>query len=242
MFLKGLLLFIIIGWFFRLFYRVTLNINFFRKPMKKLLLAASAVALLAAGCTGKNGAAATAGADTTKIAASAGVAYFNIDTLINKYDMYLDMRSAYEEKAKKAETEVTTKGRALERNVRDYQDKVQKGLVTRAQAQEIEENLNRQQQAFVQHRDQVMSELGEEEQVLLNQIHHSITEYLKEYNKDYRYGIILSTSTSGPIFNADPKLDITISILEGLNKQYASNKGKTNKNALPAPDKKEETK
>ena len=128
--------------------------------MKNLLLAASAVALLAAtGCSDKKGGSvAMSGADTVTTAASASVAYFNIDSLISKYDMYTDLRSAYEEKAKKADAELTSKGRALERGVRDYQEKVQNGLVTRAQAQGIEENLNRQQQAFVQHRDQVMGE------------------------------------------------------------------------------------
>ena len=201
--------------------------------MKNLLLAASAVALLAAtGCSDKKGGSvAMSGADTVTTAASASVAYFNIDSLISKYDMYTDLRSAYEEKAKKADAELTSKGRALERGVRDYQEKVQNGLVTRAQAQGIEENLNRQQQAFVQHRDQVMGD----------QIHFSITEYLKEFNKDYRYSVILSTSTGGPIYNADPKLDITTVLLEGLNKKYAADKGK-NKNALPAAPKTEETK
>ena len=78
--------------------------------------------------------------------------------------------------------------------------------------------------------------MAEEEQVMLNQIQYSITEYLKEFNKDYQYGVILSTTTAGPIFNADPKLDITTVLLEGLNKKYASEKGK-NKNSLPATPK-----
>ena len=189
--------------------------------MKKILLAASAVALLAAaGCADKKGTStAVSGADTVTVAASASVAYFNLDTLLTKYDMYIDMRASYEEKVQKADAELTSKGRALERNVRDYQEKVQNGLVTRAQAQTIEENLNKQQQAFVSHRDKVMGEMAEEEQVMLNQIQYSITEYLKEFNKDYQYGVILSTTTAGPIFNADPKLDITTVLLEGLNKK-----------------------
>ena len=105
--------------------------------------------------------------------------------------------------------------------MRDYQDKIQKGLVTRSQAQSIEENLNKKQQSFMQHRDQVMSELAEEEQVMLNRIHYSITEYLKEFNSDYRYKMILSSST---VLNADPSLDLTQIILEGLNKKYATEK------------------
>ena len=76
--------------------------------MKKILLAASAVALLAAaGCADKKGNnAAVSGADTVTVAASASVAYFNLDTLLTKYDMYTDMRAAYEEKAQKADAEL----------------------------------------------------------------------------------------------------------------------------------------
>lgn len=69
--------------------------------------------------------------------------------------------------------------------------------------------------------------MAEEEQVMLNQIQYSITEYLKEFNKDYQYGVILSTTTAGPIFNADPKLDITTVLLEGLNKNTLQKKVKT---------------
>ena len=196
--------------------------------MKKILLAASAVALLAAaGCADKKGTStAVSGADTVTVAASASVAYFNLATLLTKYDMYIDMRASYEEKVQKADAELTSKGRALERNVRDYQEKVQNGLVTRAQAQTIEENLNKQQQAFVSHRDKDMGEKAEEAQNMQNKNQYSITEYLKQFNKDYQYGVILSTTTAGPIFNADPKLDITTVLLEGLNKKYASEKGK----------------
>ncbi len=212
--------------------------------MKNLLLAATTVALLAAiGCSDKDkkgGSATTGWSDTATTASSASIAYFNIDSLISRYDMYLDLSSDYEEKTKKADAELTSKGRALERGLRDYQEKVQNGLVTRAQAQTMEENLNRQQQDFVQHRDQVMNELAEEEQVLLNNIQFSITEYLKEFNKDHRYSIILSTSAGGPIYNADPTLDITAVMLEGLNKEYAADKSES-KNSLPAAHKKSTT-
>ena len=197
--------------------------------MKRILIAVSGALLLAA-CNNKNSASTAGGtvtgADSSQstVAAGGDIAYFNIDSLVSRYDMYIDLRAAYEQKAKKADTELTSKGRSLENDVRDYQDKIQKVLVTRSQAQSIEENLNKKQQSFMQHRDQVMSELAEEEQVMLNRIHYSITEYLKEFNSDYRYKMILSSSTTGPVLNADPSLDLTQIILEGLNKKYATEK------------------
>ena len=167
-------------------------------------------------------------------ATSGDIAYFNIDSLVNRYDMYTDLRAAYEEKAKKAENELTSKGRSLENSVRDYQEKIQKGLVTRSQAQTMEENLNKQQQTFVEHRDKVMAEMAEEEQVMLNRIHYSITQYLKEFNSDYRFKMIVSSTGAGPVLSADPSLDLTEVLLEGLNKQYAAEKQATAKAAPTA--------
>ena len=209
--------------------------------MIKFLLAVSAAALLAAGCNKQNNAPAAennatenAPAASSATATSGDIAYFNIDSLVNRYDMYTDLRAAYEEKAKKAENELTSKGRSLENSVRDYQEKIQKGLVTRSQAQTMEENLNKQQQTFVEHRDKVMAEMAEEEQVMLNRIHYSITQYLKEFNSDYRFKMIVSSTGAGPVLNADPSLDLTEVLLEGLNKQYAAEKQATAKAAPTA--------
>lgn len=209
--------------------------------MKKFLLAVSAAALLAAGCNKQNSAPAAennasenAPAASSATATSGDIAYFNIDSLVSRYDMYTDLRATYEEKAKKAENELTSKGRSLENNLRDYQEKIQKGLVTRSQAQTMEENLNKQQQTFVEHRDKVMAEMAEEEQVMLNRIHYSITQYLKEFNADYRFKMIISSTGAGPVLNADPSLDLTEVLLEGLNKKYAAEKAATAKAAPTA--------
>lgn len=193
--------------------------------MRKLLFIASIVMFAMFGCKGNGGNAAAKDADSTAThVASSTVAYVNIDSLVANYDMYLDLRAEYETKAKKVESELTSKGRSFERDVNDFQEKVQKGLVTRAQAAEMEETLQRKQQGFIQNRDNIMREMAEEEQVMLNKIHYSIVEFLKEFNSDYRYGMIISTSAAGPILNADPSLDITKVVREGLNKKYAAEK------------------
>ncbi len=197
--------------------------------MKNLFIAACAFALLAVSCNDKSASVQTPETSGETVATTGKIAYVRIDTLINQYNMYIDLRAAYEEKAKKADTELTSKSRSLERQVRDYQEKIQNGLVTRSQAQSIEEDLTRQQQNFIQHRDKVMGEMAEEEQVMLNQIQYSITEFIKDLNKDYQYDLILSTTGNTPILSGNPALDITSTVLEGLNKKYADEKAKAPK-------------
>lgn len=194
--------------------------------MKRILLLC-AVAVLAASCNNTPGTPAAADSTAVNKISTGAIAFVRIDSLINGYDMYLDLRSTYEAKAQKADNELTSKGRSLEREIRDFQEKIQNGLVTRAQAQTMEEELGRKQQNFAQQRDRLLGELGEEEQVMMNQIQFSIIKYLEEFNSDYRYDVILSTSGATPILSGNPDLDITGVVLDALNKKYAAEKPKT---------------
>lgn len=194
------------------------------------------IALVAVSCNDKN---TPATADPEAVSASgavmsADIAYFNIDSVIVKYDMYLDLSSTYEANAKKAEEQLTTKGRALERDIANYQDRAQKGLMTSVQMRAAEEDLQSKQQSYVQFQEQTMGTLQEEEAVMFNNIYHSINEFLKEFNKDYRYGMIISTGTTGPVMHSDPQFDITKDILEGLNKKYAASGKATPATTEPA--------
>ena len=163
---------------------------------------------------------------TPSSATTTPIAYIDIDSLIGAYDLYHELRSAYEIKSGKIEKELTAKSRSFEKDVLEFQEKVEKGLITRAQAATMEQTLQVKQQAFVKTRDAAIQELGEEESVMLNNIQYNITEYLKEFNADKRYGVIISTAATGPVLNADPSLNITAQVIDGLNKKHANGKKK----------------
>ena len=63
--------------------------------------------------------------------------------------MFLDRRNDLMAKQKSAEAELNSKGSQYEKGAKDYQDKVNKGLVTRATAAEMEQSLIQQQQELV---------------------------------------------------------------------------------------------
>jgi outer membrane protein len=198
--------------------------------MKKLLLLFPVLAFAAAGMTACNttGSGSAAGvADSTAHAAAARtglVAYVQMDSLLARYDMYKELSTSFQDRSTKAESELTTRGRRLESDFASAQDKVQKGLVTSIQARDLEAQLMQKQQEFATYRDQLVGQLAEEEQVMLNRIYNSISEYIKEFNKDYRYGMILTTSGGTPVLHADPAYDITAEVIAGLNAYYAANK------------------
>lgn len=151
---------------------------------------------------------------------SKGIAFINIDTVIFKFDMFFDRREELLEKQKKAETELNSKGNQYERSARDFQEKVSKGLVTRATAAEMEQSLLQQQQDLVNLRDQLQSDLIEEEQVMNRQILEYITSFLEENREDYNYQFILGKSFGGQVLYGDTAFDITDKVLEGINRKY----------------------
>jgi outer membrane protein len=152
--------------------------------------------------------------------AGEGVVYVNIDSLVRGYDMYFDLQKEFEEKAKKKDGDFTARMRKFESDARDFQEKVEKGLVTRSQAQQLQEGLAKREQELLQLRQQLQSELQEEESVMLRQIQNNIQSYVSEYNKDKKYSLILSTSGSTVVLFGDPALNITSEVLAGLNETY----------------------
>jgi len=159
------------------------------------------------------------------VSVSSGIVYVNVDSLIFKFDMFFDRRDELMGKQQKAESELNSKAGQYEKNARDFQEKVTKGLVTRATAAEMEQSLLQQQQELVNLRDNLQANLMEEEQVMNRQILEYITSFLEEHKSEYNYQYILGKSFGGQVLYGDSTLDITAKVLEALNSQYqAENK------------------
>lgn len=192
----------------------------------------SAVALV--GCGPKAGSATATSTDSTAAVATAQadpsieyngkIVYIVVDSLMRGYNYAIDLRGTFEEKSTKAQTELNNKARSLEREARDYQEKAQKGILTRSEAQTIETGLQQKEQSLMQFRDKMMQELTEEEAVTMNKISNAILEYVTKYNNDKKYSMIISSTGANTVLIADPSLNITADLLSGLNEEYAKTK------------------
>jgi outer membrane protein len=138
--------------------------------------------------------------------------------------MFLDRKNDLLSKQKSAEAELNSKGTQYEKSVKDYQEKVSKGLVTRATATQLEQALTQQQQELVSLRDKLQSNLMEEEQVMNRQILEYITKFLEENKSDYNYQFIFGKSFGSVVLYGDRGLDITKKVLDAVNKKYQGEK------------------
>jgi len=176
--------------------------------------------LVTGGCN-KTG---TVAADGKSSEAKGGIVFVELDSVIANFVMAQDKSTELEEKSRNSEAELTAKSQSFDRDVRDYQNKAQKGLITRATAAEMEQTLAQQQQNLIALRDQMAYNLNEEGVVAQRQVLEYINQYLAEFNAEHGYQYILARQFPGPILFSDSTLDITAAVIAGLNEKYNSEK------------------
>ena len=200
--------------------------------MKKLSLVLNAVLIVAVGVLFYLHFSSEKIADVRKPSASnvqpmapdGSIVYINIDSLLSSYTYFEDMQNDFADKQAELEAELNLRSRQYEASAIDAQNKVQKGLVTRREAAELEQQLMAEQQSLLQLRDELTMQLSEEEQVSNRRLINKIMEYLEEYNKQYNYQFIFSNSFGDNVLFANQQLDITGSVLAGLNDAYQKEK------------------
>ncbi|MDR0295974.1 MAG: OmpH family outer membrane protein [Prevotellaceae bacterium] len=171
-------------------------------------------------CTGGKPVGTMAKSDET-VATDGSVVYVQIDSLVQDYDMFHDLKLELEKKAEKIRKDLDNKGKAFEFKVKDFEEKVQKGLLTRSQAEQQQVQLQQEQANLQQYAQKVQNEMGEEEAVMFRRIFDAIQTFLAEYNQVHNYSLILSTSGStNAVLQGSPSLDITKDVLNGLNARY----------------------
>ena len=165
-------------------------------------------------------------AQTTVIpsAVDGSIVYVNLDSLMQNYLMSKDLLATLEEKMKKLDAELTNKQRKFQAEVNDFQNKAQKGLETRAKLAEMQQQLGVEEQNLLQLGETYRMEMAEEQSVMQRKIVQAIMDYLKEYNKEKGYKYILGNTFDAKILYADPALDITASVLDGINAKYRTEK------------------
>ena len=155
------------------------------------------------------------------------IVYVQLDTLVNQYDMFNDMKSDLEAKVQDIQNDLQSKGRDFQSDASDFQAKINKGLLTRAQAEEQNQVLSNRQADLQNLSQQKQAEIQQEESNMYNKILKSVRAYLKKYNETKKFALILTTSAaSNNVLAGDESLDITNDVIEGLNNEYVKNKKK----------------
>ena len=189
-----------------------------------LAVALAAIILVLTVGKGSKKEAASEGESTEATAAKGDIVYIDLDKILMEYDMANDLRSVVETKVQNIQAEVNRRGKKLESDVKAFQEKIDKGLMTRSTAEVQGQKLQQQEADFNNYAAQKQQEIQEEQVVMMNQLGDAIQTFLQKYNEEKQYSMILTNQGGAPVITADPALDITEDVHAGLNAEYIRNK------------------
>ena len=203
--------------------------------MKKneiITLTVSVIALIAAvvvgtlSLTSNKQTAETEATETETVSHAGDIVYVQLDRILQEYDMANDKRSVVETKVQNIQAEVNRRGKKLEKDIKDFQEKMDKGLMTRSVAEVQGQKLQKAQDDFNVYAQQKQNEIQEEQIVMMNQLADAIKTWLDKYNETMGYAMIITNQGGAPVITGDATLDITDEVIAGLNEEYVADKGK----------------
>ena len=154
-----------------------------------------------------------------KVPASLKIAYVEVDSIMSQYKFCKDYSLILQRKGQNIKSTLAAKQQQLQAAAANFQQKMQQNAYTRDQAEAINANLQKQN-ADLQMLDQrLTNEFQNETEKYNNALRDSIQHYLKIYNQDKHYSLILSKAGDNLLY-ADKAFDITNEVVAGLNKVY----------------------
>ena len=203
--------------------------------MKKTSIILSVAALFGAAAmtvSCNNAAQTTTTESGETVSLKGAIVYFNLDTVSEEYDMANDLRSVVETKVQSISEEVNRRGNKLQKDVNSFQEKIDKGLLTRSVAEAQSQKLQQQQNEFQNYAAQKQQEINDEQAVMMNQIADAIKTFVDKYAEEQGFALVLTTQGDvlpAPVVTGNSDLDITQAIIDGLNEEYVKDKAKSEK-------------
>ncbi len=151
------------------------------------------------------------------------IVYINQDTLLKKYQYAEDVSKSLQDKGKDAQTQVQSKGQAIQHEFSDYQKNV--NTMSADQRQSTEQHLQREQQDFQTYQQNAAAGIQNEQALANNKVYDKIADFAKGYAKEKGYKLVLMYSKANPtILYGDQSMDVTADVLKRLNDDYAKEK------------------
>ncbi|MEA4841420.1 MAG: OmpH family outer membrane protein [Bacteroidales bacterium] len=149
------------------------------------------------------------------------IAYINIDSLLQNYSYSKDLNEVLIRKRENAQATLTQKARQLDADMQEFQRKHENNAFLSEQSFKSQQQaLVKKQQNLQQLEENLTQELVKEQQKMNEQLRDSIYKFLRSYNKDKKYQMIISNTMNDNIMIADPIYNITNDVVDALNSKY----------------------
>ncbi len=150
---------------------------------------------------------------------SSKIGYLNVDSLQSNYELYSELINKLKRRQAKYEKELQTKSAAFEKKVMAFQKAAP--TMTQFEGQMKQKELAEEEQVLYKMRDDFAIKFQNEEGKLNDEFQKNVKDFIKEFNKESQFNLIIGASQMGNIvLDYNEGINITNEIVEGLNKQY----------------------
>lgn len=150
---------------------------------------------------------------------SVKIAYVEVDSIMSQYKFCKEYSLILQKKSQNIENTLAAKQNSLQAAAAKFQQDVQNNKYTQQQAEAVQANLQKQGADLQTLQQRLGAEFQNETNTFNKALRDSIQHYLAAYNKDKKYGLILSKAGDNILY-ADKAYDITNEVIAGLNKAY----------------------
>jgi outer membrane protein len=202
--------------------------NQFSKYLNFLLLAAVLILFVLHFTSRVPDTGTTAGKETSNNDTStvqSGIVYVDLERLLLEYQYSIDLNQQSVRQKSSLEGRMQKELSAFEAEMESYQNKLARGgFISTQSAENKKEELIQKQQELQELKMNLENEWYAHEQELERKLYESIVNYLKELSSREGYHYVLSQVAGSDVLVANPKLDITDTVLFELNARYTAQK------------------
>lgn len=147
------------------------------------------------------------------------IAYVNLDTIFEKYDLIKKRAASIERKHRQKVQVFEQEQKELEEFYNQLMTSANNGTLTPEQGANGQQTVQAKYQQLAVKEQEIQNDLLKAQAQLDQDISKNITNYLKEYSEELDYSYVLGYRYGGPVLYKHDSLDITNQVLAGLHSQ-----------------------
>ena len=153
------------------------------------------------------------------------VAYVNIDSLLVNYEFAKDLNEELMSKTEEARASINSKAQALEKEVAEFQRKVQtNAFLSEDRARSEQERLMKKKEELDKLNYDLQNDLAQQQAQMNVRLNDTIRNFMKAFNEKMHFELIFTNTMNDNLLIDNPKYDITADVLKQLNERYAKAK------------------
>jgi outer membrane protein len=151
---------------------------------------------------------------------SGKLAYFDMDSVENRYTYIKNMRDQLKSKEQGINGEMMGLKKKYMDRIQQLQAKAQ--TMSQQEGEAAQAEINQMQQKIQAREGELTQSIQGDQLKMMQDINKKIEEYLKVFNKDNKYSFIFSHQPGDFIYYKDSLSNITTEVINGLNAQAAA--------------------